>query len=327
MTSLWGLTLHATEIDSFSFRHLVQDGVPSNRFVLNEMVSNRMKVAMDKTNASASSFFSGNKTCNSTKLMGELKTILSGRTWYFGFVRESRHEGIYNPIETDFDQGFTIYSKHPLRSFHYSYADSIFASLNTWDTWTNRIRTGAIIAYDHLVIGGDKFAHFLSTGYMYYDLVKNYSKSYQDILAFGEQTEFGIYGMGLTGIYSYADLAANEAGFHFWNNLIEGENPYIVCKDNKWQFNKKHVFDWGEYVTPAWDEGINCNKLSSPQLEKEYLLYELTSNVCPLKWDYCEEMLSHYKDKEVAKRLINPICWDPAEKDRYQELFRSELFN
>lgn len=56
--------------------------------------------------------------------------------------------------------------------------------------------------------------------------------------------QFGILGSASSGIISYADLYANEAGLRFFFELIE--DPEAMAEN----------FDVADYVTPQWDEEI-----------------------------------------------------------------------
>jgi hypothetical protein len=329
----------ATEIDSFTQRYLISDGVPSNKFILNEIVTNSLLKSINITNLKADET---GQFCHRQTLIANLKTILSGSTWYLGFNRIDHHEGIYNPLETDFDNGSSLFTNHPIRRLTIDYNDSIFSALNFIDSWSNRTRIGSIIKWGDLIVGSDKFSHFLSTGYMYFDLIENNSMSYQDVLDWGIKSEEGIFGLTTTGIFSFGDLTANVEGLKFWRSLtphysdsnviIQNKNPLIACNatTNKWEMNTKsplYPFDWDNYITSAWDEGYHCNKFKNEQIKSEYLGYlsNLEANkvfpnqyfTCPLnqKFDLvgfkkrCEEWVQLYSENFNYKKIINPICW------------------
>jgi hypothetical protein len=61
---------------------------------------------------------------------------------------------------------------------------------------------------------------------------------------FGSGTEINKAGMATTGVYSKADLAANESGLRFWDDSMA--NPELV-------------FDVGSYATEQWNEYTNPN--------------------------------------------------------------------
>lgn len=111
--------------------------------------------------------------------------------------------------------------------------------------------------------------------------------------------EEGWWGLVGTGVKSYADMAANIEGFHFWNELTDGADPYFQCQDGKWKQAKD--FSWSKYIHAGWDEGINCNEYLNPRNS------EMVSrrNICPANVRGCHEIRQKFS---AHPRLISPVC-------------------
>jgi hypothetical protein len=71
--------------------------------------------------------------------------------------------------------------------------------------------------------------------------------------------EHGLKGLTLTGVVSYADLAASYSGFEFWGDLLSFDAPSsLVAHDvATGRFAVRRRFRFADYVTDAWDEAIN----------------------------------------------------------------------
>jgi hypothetical protein len=125
---------------------------------------------------------------------------------------------------------------------------------------------GPTIKIRDLCVGADKVGHFFQQGKQYFDLKygpiieasHRDPQSTQDpatqsrlleqgveaAKSFGRATEINKAGLATTGVYSKADLAANESGLRFWDDLMA---------------NPKLVFDVGSYATEQWNEYANPN--------------------------------------------------------------------
>ena len=131
-----------------------------------------------------------------------------------------------------------------------------------------------------------------------------------------KNSEKKIFGQQTTGIKSYADLAANYDGFLFWNSIYASSDPYFSCTKGKW--SKIRDFNWSDYVSASWDEGINCSEYKSDGLKKtiQNQLDSLTKInsyrknkpkfTCPMSVSECSRMKTKYD--ELKKSLIGPDC-------------------
>ena len=133
-------------------------------------------------------------------------------------------------------------------------------------------KLGAIIKLNGRVVGTDKLGHFIGIGWEYFKRADLKNRGVKKALQYGHLTELTYFGYLSTGIYSHADLVANYDGYQFWRNLFDSkkspsDDPYIECQNgNLVQLRR---FSWNEYITDAWDEGINCNKFRSPSMKNK----------------------------------------------------------
>jgi hypothetical protein len=107
-----------------------------------------------------------------------------------------------------------------------------------------------VLSVNGLLIGTDKLGHFFQLGYSHYfqKLVGRDRLPRGQVLSEGDETERGLFGLDLTGVYSKADIAANRAGLAFYEKLAD---------------NRTLVFDIRDYVTRDWNEQWNPNDFKS----------------------------------------------------------------
>ena len=154
-----------------------------------------------------------------------------------------------------------------------SKANSIYRELDWINSFVlNLVELGAVINLDGKIIGSDKLGHFLGIGWKYFQVADLSSEGIIKAMELGHVSEKSFFGEMTTGVYSYADLASNYDGYIFWTDLLNSKkspsvNPYLVCQKKK--LVRVRDFSWSNYVTEAWDEGINCNKFRSKTLERK----------------------------------------------------------
>jgi hypothetical protein len=116
-------------------------------------------------------------------------------------------------------------------------------------------------------IGVDKFDHFIREGLDHWKFI-NQEKG--DITAsVGREmgpakkqfawTENGLKGMSLTGVLSYADIAAGYFGYRFWDDVLSlGRPGSLVAYDAAIRvYSQRRAFTFADYVNDAWDESLN----------------------------------------------------------------------
>ena len=148
------------------------------------------------------------------------------------------------------------------------------------------------ILINNVLIGTDKFGHFLSQGRKFYIRwlkVGDESKAAEH----SAYTERAIFGQMTTGSYSNADLVANYEGYRFYRSLFEddvvGDKLAILAwKQDHWIMQRP--FDWSDHVNDYWDEALNINhydKLLYTHMKTRLL------TLCDDYWSYPELFLVH----------------------------------
>lgn len=172
------------------------------------------------------------------------------------------------PVLYNQSQFKTIYS---LAGFHRIISPSYFVFASTLNAYGVKM-------------GVDKFGHFLNQGFEYYEkyqkllsLQVSATKAIDETIQWGVQTEDGLFGMIVDGVYSNGDLAANFAGFVFYSNFfhdlqLEGEKfPRLLDRDKSGflRWNRVSVNSpenlLRRFVTAHLDESLNPSVLESPQ--------------------------------------------------------------
>jgi hypothetical protein len=155
---------------------------------------------------------------------------------------------------------------------HLKFEESVYGARPYNRPWmvvfTGRIMFLAdTIRLDGRIVGIDKINHFIREGLAHWRDVHERGESVERVLAreLGangwqlRMNEHGLKGMTLTGVLSYADLAASYSGFNFWNELLAIDSPesFVVYDGPTGRFSQRRAFTFADYVTDAWDEGIN----------------------------------------------------------------------
>jgi hypothetical protein len=146
--------------------------------------------------------------------------------------------------------------------------------------WATRVAfffgVDSTISVNDVLVGTDKFGHFLSQGRKFY---KRWLKIGDESKAAEQSayTEKAIFGQMSTGSYSNADLVANYEGYLFYRSLFEdnivSDKPALLAwKQDHWIMQRP--FDWSDHVNDYWDEALNINhfdKLLYPHMKSRLL--------------------------------------------------------
>jgi hypothetical protein len=171
------------------------------------------------------------------------------------------------------------------------------------------------------VIGTDKLEHLFGRGFAYFTNYYLKNKTLEQTLKKGIFEEKTIYGGNIlaTGVFSYADLAANFNGMRFWNHVLlkrddimgktHNLGPYVLCENNKFKLNKR--IDFRLYYDAAHDEGINCSKFATQKgldgfnQSLQELAHKDTSHTyhCPMDINLLNAAIKKYG--EFSKYIIN----------------------
>lgn len=185
---------------------------------------------------------------------------------------------------------------------------------------------GKTLKVNDYIIGTDKLGHFFHEGYLYQNKMLEDS-SIEEALDFGIKQEESYYGLGMTGVFSYADLVANFNGLRFWTALTQIDGlkpidpltheelePYFKCIDNQWKLTKK--FDWEQYIDHGWEEHINCNDYDSDKnkhvvsqnISDLLRNSKLENHQCPVIEKDCKDLSKKYGP--FSEYLLNPLCME-----------------
>jgi len=288
----------AAETDGFTSRYQsIKDGLPA----INKEINNKIESVIIKMNHQSDS-----KSCDFDKLNSLLGDQL--RQPFLGQIENF----IMNSSEVD--------------KSNVDFNHSILRNVSTFHH--SVIRLGILLGIGYapsikhkgLLIGADKFGHFMDEGYYYYKLVHHWNYSLEEVIKFGEYIEFYIEGKTTGGIYSYADLSANYDGYRFWLHLLGSEkekikSKYFTCDNGRWSQNSR--IDLDHYVSSSWDEGMNCNDYISDTMRKDIdrtiRKLEIKNKKryrCPVYPEKITAMINKYG--KFAKNVINPKLFNQA---------------
>lgn len=152
------------------------------------------------------------------------------------------------------------------------------------------------------VVGTDKLGHFFMQGLEYFKRVHINGEDLNKVLKTAH-AEDGIFGMTMTGVKSYADMAANYQGYLFWSQLYRGANPYVRCENGR-KWVKQRNFTWADYVNDAWDEAINCSELRPTLAARVKENLEKRGLQCPVEPERCTKL----RRLEKAEFFLSPRC-------------------
>lgn len=272
---------HGSEVDNFTHRYSkIQDSTA----VLNKLVDERLDKALSKANKKGS--------CDKDRLIKKVKK-------QFARPLVSKFESLIK--KSDEIDKRKAKGDHVYKDFGHFRLNPTILKLPTVKS--------PLIRVVGLPIGADKFSHFFTEGFNY--LKKENEHGIERALTYGDNMESGLWGKVFTGIFSYADLAANLSGLQFFKDLTDGEEPFFLCEDGRWKRAKN--MDWSLYIDESWDEGINCSNFRHERLEKKFnsrikALEEKNKKnyTCPIEPQVCEQLVLKYG--EFSERVLSPEC-------------------
>ena len=290
----------AAEIDSVTFRQAVLDNAAP---AMNARVNGFLETAVERANARG-------RGCNPELLYFEVRRAIAAP-----FVGHHLAEALDEADDLD--------------RRHIALRDSVYRDLGLLDAISVHLKDlSAVVQIDDHRVGVDKFGHFFVQGWAYFERAYLDEKGLEAALEWGEQTERSYYGLYTTGIYSYADLAANFEGMRFWLRVLGHDRdplergwyfnrPYIRCarrfwsRERYWRVKRKVRIE--KYVTAAWDEGNNCCRFRSPDLAARVTMrvaergaLEGAAYACPIDPEACARTRDRFGPH--AARLLHPRC-------------------
>ncbi len=137
---------------------------------------------------------------------------------------------------------------------------SIYRSMPIWATRVTFIfGVGRSFRVNDVMVGSDKFGHFVSQGFKYFRRELR-GLPEPEIIKRGVFAERWLFGQFTTGIYSNADLVANYEGYRFYQSLfrddvIEGKPAILTMQSGR--YVQQRDFTWADHINPYWDEALN----------------------------------------------------------------------
>lgn len=104
-------------------------------------------------------------------------------------------------------------------------------------------------------VGVDKLDHFLGMGFYYW----KHSREGEDpdaAIRWGTRTERTVYGSSTTLAFSFADLAANLDGYHFYARLLDPLTG-VARRGAGGCLEEAHPFTWADWIDWRYDEVLN----------------------------------------------------------------------
>ncbi len=322
----------SSELDSYTLRDEVLEKKDSLEF-LNKIVQNSLKKGQTSLSKKAG--------CRKKKLISAVKKqLVGGFAVPFPQCRLNRSypwvTGFKGAFESLIQKGKGNYKDYTLPM---EKEGSIFQNITKKESSAFSRVLGTLLNVRGLVIGADKFGHFFSQGHEYFSL--GGTREIDKVLEYGHCLETKVLGLSTSGVYSYGDLAANIMGMLFWER-VAGE--YFICEEKKWKLNPNKKFNWIDYVSPSWDEGINnsfyYSKSITEKVKKEIIKLQNSKNTFltpPISQSYCEEMVNFFGKesnfgltlgKKISKHAISPVCLNIFAKitrEREKGIFGSKI--
>jgi len=164
-----------------------------------------------------------------------------------------------------------------------AFRDSIYGARAYDQPWLWPVNRRIIFLADSILVAGhvvglDKIDHFIREGLVHWravsleggDIASSIERELGSLRGPLRWTERGVKGLALTGVLSYADLAAGYFGFRFWRDLLspDGAGSFIVFDAPEARWAQRRSFSFADYVNHAWDESVNCSTFH-PALARE----------------------------------------------------------
>ena len=247
-----------------------------------DQFNNRMQLIEDSTSimnkkvtlAIADSIMGWQGSRDEMKVVNGIYHKIGGKHWVDKLERFAMESDKVARLDSPADD--SIYHGHPVWATRVAYFFGVDET----------------ILINDVLVGTDKFGHFLSQGRKFYIRwlkVGDESKAAEH----SAYTERALFGQMTTGSYSNADLVANYEGYRFYRSLFEdnvvGDKPAILAwKEDHWIMQRP--FDWSDHINDYWDEALNINhydKLLYTHMKTRLL------TLCDDYWSYPELFKVH----------------------------------
>ena len=154
--------------------------------------------------------------------------------------------------------GFSVYTalleESDADRFAFDGREDLYGELSPWQSVVlSTAGTCSTFEIAGVRLGSDKLDHFLDTGFRYLEAVE--LRGEERALARGTGQERSIYGLLTSKTFSWADLAANYAGWRFYAGLLAPGSAF--ARDERGCVEQVAPFRWRDHVTAEWDEVWN----------------------------------------------------------------------
>lgn len=180
-----------------------------------------------------------------------------------------------------------------------------------------------------IYMGTDKLGHFSLIGRNYYHNYLSYLKdglnkdqALEKAIIKGFKTEKGLLGYAVGGVLSYGDLEANYEGMRFAIDLCEGENPYILFRNNRFEKNPDNRFDMKTYFNPRMDESFHLSfwrpglyKRVKEKLAREYCETQMDPVYIERTSKYPPLLKENLNDRLIRTHLLTMPKFDRKLED------------
>lgn len=301
----------AAEVDTITPRNLKLE---NSLATINQIFNQRIQEGIRKANAKQDGF------CDEKVLYTELrKAIFQSITASLGLKGYALDKQLRSLLAR--------------QSYSLSLNDSIYRDIDYLEGFSLNLKElSDIVNINGHLVGLDKVGHFFAQGWQYFELTRYEDHTLDEAMQWGKEQEAGKFGYTMTGIFSFADLAANLNGWRFWNKvLLKTKDPlkgvianffnssYVTCETQiiasikkkkivkAWEENSP--FDLSDYVDGAWDEGNNCNSYQDPSIEEKVTIRIKQVHPdfsCPASVEDC--LAAQEKYGYFAKHVLHPHC-------------------
>jgi hypothetical protein len=214
--------------------------------------------------------------------------------------------------------GGWINDQKEIERCHLRFRETIYGAKAYNQPWLYPFNHRIIFVADSIRLAGrtvglDKIDHFIREGLDHWRSIANGESA--DIAASVARemgpprkqfswTEYGLKGLSLTGVVSYADIAAGYSGYRFWDELLSLRRPesYVAYDAATHTYSQLRTFTFADYVNDAWDEGINYSFFDPPlgkQVAEALKQRSLTMPVSDCR---------HLAELPQASLYVNPGC-------------------
>lgn len=292
--------INAAEADNFTARI---KNVKEVKNELNSLARRHLNLSLNRANQESG--------CNEERLYDELKKEFSNHTkgqFAINILKNNAIPTTVLPIQN------TIYK-------NWKPIDGVAMGIKS--KFVGKLSLSPLIKVQNQIIGVDKLEHMFGMGWKYFqDYYQEHQSLYSTLKKGAIKEKFILGGtIYVTGVFSYADLAANFNGMRFWNNILGKDDdvlgdqfniaPYILCQNNKWIENPESPIDFSHYIDASMDESVNCSKFARQKTmaKMDYTVHQLGKkigeNFCEFEKEKLNALKIKYQNRQIDTALIN----------------------